>query len=184
MLNCKGDGMCLQQDDHPNKYTKNPDYVCSFNCQPVKCPNFLVCGNDDPQCILWCHAGRCYHCDLMFGKWCDSSNKGNLIFIDNLEECCICLDNNKVGVSQPKCEHYICVDCFKECYFAECDIESPPFPYDGSIEDEYDDNPDDIRWNSDPLIILWRYYCDTEEIERNEWYNDRENLRKCPLCRT
>jgi hypothetical protein len=37
--------------------------------------------------------------------------KGILEFIDN-HECAICMETKRC-VSQPKCNHFICIDCFK-----------------------------------------------------------------------
>lgn len=42
----------------------------------------------------------------------------------------------KRSVSQPNCEHTLCINCFKRCYYGE---NEPTFPY-PDIEDEYYDD--------------------------------------------
>lgn len=182
MEKCNGIGECLRQTDDKNEYEKWDKITCDYNCQPIKCPNYLLCNNIGPQWYLYCHDNRCCDCDIRFGKWNNKNNKGNLIFMDNLEECCICYENNRIGVSQPRCDHFICINCFKKCYYAKS-LEYPPFPYPSDIEDEYDNDPDNEKWNVDELIIVWRQKCDLIEFQQDLECENIETLSKCPLCR-
>lgn len=165
---CIGDGMCLAQDSN-NEYVKKLE--CEYNCEPVKCPNFVVCGSINPLCILNCHRRLCTNCDSMFGTW--QSGHGILNLRDNIE-CCICLET-KIGISYPRCDHYICIDDFKRCFY----VNEPVFPYSSDVEDEYYEDPDNQKWLNDELIQKYIYDC--EEYEQNQYTDD--NLRKCAYCR-
>jgi len=99
-------------------------------------------------------------------------------------KCSICLENNINGLKQPNCNHKICTNCFKRCYFGNQNLEDEPiFPY-PEIEKEYFENPDDMKWiDNYPLI-------DKYELEWSRWYNEidyqyeiEEYLRKCPFCK-
>ena len=51
MCECPGDGSCLIQSGY-RTYEKSADIICNNHCEPVKCPNFKVCGASNPLCIL------------------------------------------------------------------------------------------------------------------------------------
>jgi hypothetical protein len=84
----------------------------------IKCKNYILC-----EAVLlnyWFDMKRhylCCNCDSMFGTWGNpetefsNNGKGVLDVIENLD-CMICLET-KTGISLPKCDHYICIDCFK-----------------------------------------------------------------------
>ena len=96
-------------------------------------------------------------------------------------ECPICLDTKRC-VTQPRCDHLICIECLKRYYYGN-DIDLTNFPY-PEIEEEYDNDPDNIKWDNEyPLIKKWNdelnKLLDEDEIE----YESTEYLRKCPLCR-
>jgi hypothetical protein len=87
----------------------------------------------------------------------------------------------------PKCDHKLCIDCFKRCYYGDDDLEAkenePQFPY-PDIEDEYYDDQDNSRWEIDyPLIE--KYNKDWNEWDNNKQskYNTENYLRMCTLCR-
>jgi len=124
MKNCNGDGECLLQDDI-NEYSKNPEILCIHNCIPVKCKNFEICGCMFPKMYIGCWGGKgcCVNCDMIFGEW--NGGKGILEISENIQECCVCLEEKKL-VSLPKCIHSVCIECLKKLYFGE--------------EDEYDDD--------------------------------------------
>jgi len=97
----------------------------------------------------------------------------------NINECPVCLKTEK-GISYPKCNHYVCIGCFKRCYYGE-NFEQPPFPY-PNIEDENDQ--DNHEWGTEyPLIKIYErdlnLILDKQEIKHRK----EKNLRKCPLCR-
>ena len=153
-----------------------------------KCNNFDVCDTLLPD--LWNeYKGKwlCTNCDMMFGTWGGKNvGKGTLIFVDDIE-CPICLENKKC-VSQPRCDHFVCIDCFKRCYYGDEDKENEPlFPY-PDIEDEYFDDPN-IFFNK---LDNYKYKEAIEEYEflyniwfdkKDEKYEKEEYLRRCPLCK-
>jgi len=170
---CNGDGFCLTQTGNGYTYIKRDGISCDHNCQPVKCPNFLVCEVYYPQHILWCHKGTCVNCAISFGR---------LEFLENTE-CPICFET-KLGVKTNKCEHSICVDCFKKCHMPSYwNVGEPQFPYDSDVEDRYEDNPYDVRWQLYPLIQEYNEAFRVWDEHRQKRYDSEENLRKCPLCR-
>lgn len=119
----------------------------------------------------------------MFGTWKYQgqeykTGKGILEIHDNLE-CPICL-KEKRSISQPNCEHTVCIECFKRCYYGD---DEPTFPY-PDIEDEYYEdfhNPkQNPKWDTDyPLIKIYNEEF-TKWIQKCE---NEEYLHKCPLCR-
>jgi hypothetical protein len=172
---CHGDGMCLIQADTENNYIKIKDYTCEYNCSPVKCDNFLVCGEVVPKYLInQCNCCVSFQCKLSFGK---------LVFTDNVE-CPICFEV-KMGVKQIKCEHKICVDCFKRCHYGIDYISQPIFPYSREIEDEYDNRAsnNDPRWINDPLIKNYENEWILYELKIDETYDKEACLRICSICR-
>jgi hypothetical protein len=170
---CRGDGSCLEQTDLHNGYKKNEDMSCSHNCQPMKCPNYLICGELMPQWVLCCHKGTSMSCAVSFG---------HLQFFENVE-CPICLDT-KMCVKQKNCDHKICVDCFKRCHLPSYWSDpQPAFPYDSELEDEYDSHWENPRWRNDPLIQKYNDDFDRWELEREIREANESYLKVCPLCR-
>jgi hypothetical protein len=84
----------------------------------IKCKNYELC-----KCILpyWWFDYKanylCSSCHMMFGTWGTNTGKGILPIYDNIE-CCICLEIKK-NISQPRCEHLICITCFRRCYYGD-----------------------------------------------------------------
>lgn len=60
---CNGFGECLLQTDYENKYIKNNDYLCIYNCKPKNCPT-KYCDAIMPQWVLNCHGGTCINCAI------------------------------------------------------------------------------------------------------------------------
>ncbi len=166
---CSGNDECLIQDT-PGTYVKDESIECSHNCQTIKCPNFELCKSSLPKVLMDCYNGLCLDCDMMFGTW--QGGKGKLNTKENTE-CPICLKKVKC-ISLPKCEHYVCIECMKRCWYGDKNLE-PIFPYNSTIEDEYDDNPDDDKFKNDEKIIQYNQELDQLKIKQ-------ENLRKCSLC--
>ena len=100
-------------------------------------------------------------------------------------ECPICLEV-KHSISQPNCEHTLCIECFKRCYYGDNDTENEPkFPY-PDIENEYYDNQENPKLDYDllyPLIKKYNEDWNKWDDEKNQKYENEENLQKCPLCR-
>ena len=171
---CNGDGSCLQQTDYRNGYKKNDDISCEYNCQPIKCPNYLVCEHLEPQHILWCHKGICMSpCAISFKR---------LQFFENTE-CPICFETT-ICVKQVNCEHKTCIDCFKRCHLPPYwDDPQPEFPYSSDIEDDHDNDYNNPKWDRDPLIKKYREDLDKWQIEREIREESESYLKVCPLCR-
>lgn len=114
----------------------------------IKCKNYEVCASVLPEWWFDCKGHYiCTNCDIMFGTWGHGENthigKGTLEIRDNLE-CPICLEIKR-SISQPRCEHTLCISCFKRCYFGDDNSEGEPeFPY-PEIFDEYQDDPLDRK---------------------------------------
>jgi len=161
----------------------NVGYDAQYPDGGIKCKNYLICGSVLPEWWFYCKSSYlCTICHIMFGTWSHGTGKGILEIIDKIE-CPICLESRK-GISQPRCEHSVCITCFKRCYFGDESNEGEPiFPYSG-IEDEYQDEPQNPKWDNDyPLIKIYNEEHDKWEDEKNEKYENEAHLRKCPLCR-
>lgn len=184
MNKCSGDGSCLIRENEKS-YKKDINIECEHNCKPVKCPNFIICGESAvPLYYLQCHNGLCINCDMMFGSWTSKNykktGKGILNFYENVE-CPICLETKR-GVDQPNCNHTLCIDCFKRCYYG-CYDNEPHFPY-PHIENEYYADPDNQKWTKDyPLIAKYNKDLDEWDNQRELQYEKKDHLHKCPLCR-
>jgi len=175
MSKCNGDGSCLRQTEYLNEYIR--DEECIYKCEPEKCSNFILCNEIEPRCYLQLNTkyNLCRNCHMLFGTWGDQKGKGKLNFIDNIE-CVICYET-KINVSQPNCEHSICIDCFKRCYYGE---DNPKFPYE-ELENEYYDNPNDPKWNNYEKIKEW---LEADKLFEEKFEkNNEKNLKSCPLCR-
>jgi hypothetical protein len=154
----------------------------------IKCKNYELCNTVLPDWWYECKGHYiCTNCDILFGTWGHGENthygKGELIFSNNLE-CPICLQNKRC-VSQPRCEHFACLNCFKRCYFLDqSDDGAPEFPYDSEIEEEYNENPDDPKWDINyPLIEEYNEMWNAWDDAKREKYDNENYLRVCPLCR-
>lgn len=88
--------------------------------ETVKCENYELCRTMLPTWWEDCKGNcLCTNCDMLF-SWQKVSNsnktgKGKLEIRDNLE-CPICLNVTR-GISNPRCNHTLCIDCFKDCYY-------------------------------------------------------------------
>ena len=72
---------------------------------------------------------------------------------NNLEECLICLENKR-SITQPNCEHTLCIECFKRCHYGDDDTENEPiFPYPKNIDDEYNLDEHNPKWETDYHLI-------------------------------
>ena len=150
------------------------DVSCSHNCQPIPCPNYLICQHLEPQWVLSCSKGLCMSpCAISFGT---------LQFFENTE-CPICLET-KTCVTQANCEHTICVDCFKRCYLPSYwNDPQPEFPYSSEIEDEFDTSYNDPKWMRDPLIRKYKEDSERWQEERELKEESESYLKVCSLCR-
>jgi hypothetical protein len=116
----------------------------------------------------------------MFGTWDDKKGRGTLEFYNNLE-CPICLENTRC-VTQPNCNHYACINCFKRCYYGK---EYPNFPY-PEIEGEYYEDIDNNNYENNSKYDKYRHEINKYDllVEKIEDENITETVtNKCPLCR-
>ena len=151
----------------------------------IKCKNYEVCDTVLPK--WWFDCKGCYlciNCDMMFGTWesCEKKyvGKGILEITDNAE-CPICLEHKRC-ISQPKCNHNVCIDCFKRCYYGD-ESGEPVFPY-PEIEDEYYEDRENSKWKNEyRLIQLYDEEWNKWDDERTYRYANEEYLRACPICR-
>jgi len=91
---------------------------------------------------------------MIFGSWDENhTGRGTLLFKDSTQ-CPICQENKR-GVSQPNCEHFACINCFKQCY------RGAGGPQSINIYDQYDDGPDSLHWATEyPLIGVYDKWND------------------------
>lgn len=161
----------------------------------IKCKNYEICEEVLPSWWYECKGHYiCTNCDMMFGTWTGKNHitgelvyktgKGILPIVDDTE-CPVCLERKR-SVTQPNCEHTVCIECFKRSYYGDWSG-APEFPYSKEVEDLYnmaDENADHVRWKIDyPLIEAW-------DLEYDKWYdhcieknNNESYLQKCPICR-
>jgi hypothetical protein len=124
---------------------------------------------------------------MMFGTWGTSNTgigtgKGTLVFTDD-RECPICLETKRC-VSQPRCDHVVCTDCFKRCYYGR---PYPPFPY-PDVEQDYYDAVDRSTYLNNPEWDEYRekidgYEREYDATEEKNHNGEERHLRQCPLCR-
>jgi len=158
----------------------------------VSCPNYLFCGNETPNESI---EKMCVDCEIIFGRW--SGGRGKADIKDNIE-CPICLQT-KMGITQPKCEHYVCLDCFRRCQYGDQSYDignKPAFPYDKRIEKMYFDsleNPnleieeiEELKktWESEyNLLKMYNKKYNEWEDKQFEHALNEENLMTCSVCR-
>jgi len=161
----------------------NIAYDCQYREEDgggIKCKNFIICETVLPKWWFDCKAHYlCTNCDIMFGN---KRGKG-MLKVKDVFECPLCLEV-KQCVSQPRCDHYVCVDCFKRCYYGDENREGEPkFPY-PDIEDEYDDDQDNPKWETEyPSIEIYNEQHSIWDDEKMKKYENEEYLRMCPICR-
>jgi hypothetical protein len=140
----------------------------------IKCKNYVIC-----ECVLpkWWFDFKgnylCNNCDMLFGTLKTTNNV----------ECPICLETTEC-ISQPGCNHSLCISCFKRCYYGDQNIEGKPiFPY-PDIEEEYYEDTENIKWENDyPLIKMYSEEDMNWEDAKQTKYENEKNLRSCCLCR-
>jgi len=186
---CKGDGECLDS----NNYSKKPNVICDHSCIPIKCKNYILCSYQIPEMYIGCMGGKglCRNCLESFGTWgtMPGGNIGKgILEITNNISCPVC-NKDKTCISQPYCNHSLCVECFKECYGYnwKYDVKQPKFPYSEDIELEYEDVEliEDIKnfENKYPLMKIynkeWDKWRDNEMVEYSKIKN---TFMICPIC--
>jgi hypothetical protein len=163
---CNGDGGIV------SKHIDGYEMSCSHNCKPRACPNFLVCNSTQENSIMVLGSELCFCCDVTFGK--------RLVFLEKTD-CQICLSRDIQAVKRLKCDHAVCLTCFKKAHYGD-PPEKPLFPYDKEIEDEYLENQWDIKWLDDPLVIKYNneYHDWVEKLHAN--FMECDPMRECKVC--
>ena len=161
-------------------------YMC------VKCKNHKVCNGLLPD--RWFEVrGRylCIPCERTFGKLLNKNEgSGELKFSDNI----LCLQCNckGEGVKYPKCEHYLCLQCFDNIWYCYDKIPNPQFPYNEEIEDRYhDDNLHNMnndmnnnkKWKKYPLVKVYEKQIILIDRLKDKLFRKYEPLQKCNICK-
>lgn len=143
------------------------------------CKNFEFCGSTQwPHPNSYLDSGGdpdlCVNCAVMFRK--------ELVF-KNEVECPVCFETNR-GITLPNCEHAICIQCFRDCYYGKYD--EPDFPYSKDIEEGYDeyggmDYAPKSFLEQYPLIYEYEEECNKRLDRQNEMTSVNS---RCPLCRS
>jgi len=154
----------------------------------IKCRNHEVCHAVLPEWWYECKESYlCTNCHMSFGTWGETHfGKGELEFRDDIE-CVICMDTKR-GVSQPRCNHFVCAECFRRCYYGPEGEPQPDFPYPETEEEYYDSLDESSRgveeWVTQyPLIAVWIRDMEEWEERRSDRCRRETNLACCPLCR-
>ncbi len=138
----------------------------------IPCINALVCNGKFPkEWVDYNACTLCTDCECRFGRTLNVTSK---------EECPICLDE-RLGVQLPKCEHSICIPCFRRCYYGEEGGE-PPFPY-PELEEEYKQTSHHKKWSNYILIQIYQEEYKAWNDHSVDKYMSEGHLRRCPLCR-
>lgn len=141
--------------------------------ESIPCKNTLVCKRSFPkEWVDYNGCTLCTDCDFRFGKKLEITKN----------ECPICLDD-RLCVQLSKCEHSICIPCFRRCYYGdESRIGEPVFPY-PELEEEYKENPYHKKWSNYLLIQLYQEEYEIWNMKEIDKYMSEGHLRRCPLCR-
>ena len=105
MTECPGGSSCWSDQD-PGVFR------CGHGCEPVKCPNFIVCGYQSDGVMIELK-GRCLDCDISFGENFDILDTATAATV---EACPICMDEQAAIVKLPQCSHRFCGSCVRTLY--------------------------------------------------------------------
>ena len=176
---CSGKGECIKVIGH-NNFTINKKFFCINDCEPIPCPNFVVCGTILPEHLLQdAKYNTCPHCEKTFGRHVGGHG---ILGQKMIEECGICYSEDVLGITNPKCTHFICIECFTACYASvlprHIKGRPPAFPYGRDIQIRYAQDPLSPEWFDYPEIANW--IC-----EMDYWNSKVINpeLAKCAFCR-
>ena len=87
------------------------------------------------------------------------------------------------GIKDPNCNHTFCIECFKQCYHvSRKKLHELVFPY-PEIEDDYLNNPYDIKWDKHYPFIQ-EYYEQYNKLEQDIEDKIQHNiLNICLSCK-
>ena len=83
---------------------------------------------------------------------------------------------------ESNCEHYLCLQCFDNNWYAYNNIPEPQYPYSEEIYEEYYQDPEDEKWKNYPLMDVYYQQMTLWHKLKNEILDKYEPLRKCPVC--
>ena len=170
------DGECLTQYGISNKYI-SINCPNEIKCEPLKCPNYNLCGATFPERLSYSCERLCFDCDVYFGPW----KNGKRVLKQYENNKCHNCSKNKLCFEQPICKHKICKACYNIIYFGNIDdiIElkigkEPEHPYnvDGLDYDDYVKYPLMVEYNKRINI-----YDNLKEAIENKMVTGR-----CPTC--
>lgn len=159
---CFGDGTCLLQCDNLEDYYRS--YHCPHECRLIACPNYEICSCQIPEWLYNCHNGRCYSCNLTFGK--------NLEKNKDLSECPVCLENE--ALYSLDCNHQLCAMCMQKIYLPNIIKEHKLYEISEYIPLVYNETEENMYDNQEP---------EDEESNHGTNVENYNYERKCPLCR-
>lgn len=213
---CQGDGSCFEivdpcylkntllQDSRRLIYKKNEYTMCPYDCELKQCPNFEYCQRYLPEDMLKCYDGFCLDCYARFSTVFAIYQENGKLF-----ECPICLENKKC-IKNPKCEHLICLECFKITRDSELNKFNEEWQIYGRIKFPLPRCPTEElhkEWEDDRINNTYYQFMMLERVKwgKYEWYNafkarifeiylikmtterlvldKNKNLMKCPICR-
>ena len=84
----------------------------------IKCKNYELCKS---ELSIWKYNlgnSLCINCNIIYGNQRRSNNirSNNILKLSDNIECSILLKKKK-GISMTKCEHILCISCFKGRYY-------------------------------------------------------------------
>ena len=88
-----------------------------------------------------------------------------------------------INTSEEKCEHYLCLQCFDNNWYAYDKIPKPQYPYSDEIYEEYYQDPENEKWKGYPLMYVYYKQMTLWHKLKNKICDKYEPLRKCPICR-
>ena len=112
-FNCSKACICVEDKCPPDD---SIDCECNKKEEElIKCHNYLLCENKETKELLDSHDGLCIYCHILNGKLTINENKTE-------QMCSFCLYVSKYAVEFPtKCDHHICIECYKKKYLFEVD---------------------------------------------------------------
>lgn len=186
---CTGDGKCLMKVE--DDYQKRPNWQCTYNCRPIKCPNVIVCNRVAPKWYFQTRYGICQLCLGLFGC------KLTIVKHDPEVDCPVCYETVGELVEFPaNCEHFFCGKCTSELLiYDETRYHLSPVPYGGPECPNGCENPKKGRQcycaELEDLIEVWKdenyaEWCRWNNAEMDSiesWEEMAYGTKKCPLCR-
>lgn len=168
---CSGNGKCLYRNGLNSFFRRFP---CPFQCEVVRCHNYLLCGIIFPQWVSdRQNKGLCMMCNIHFGMCTDGLER--LTFVEG--KCSTCKQQTQC-VLLPTCTHCLCFSCFTKCGWPRTYYGEPQLPEE--IREEWEAHPNDPKWKTNEMVQ--QHQRDVEE-----YYDNMNHLEphfmKCPICR-